>query len=299
MARSVSDSDSVRRLNRGLVIGALRVHGPLSRTALATQTGLSHASITAITQDLIAQDIIVELNSRRQSRCQDPRPPGAAGRLQPRHRLRGAVRNRRQSRPPVAGRLWRHAGRPHRDAADAGHLRRPPRPAISCASASSSSAPAIPRRPQRLRRIAISVQGILDREGTGLKWSPIPHLAGTPFARLLSDALGLPVALHKRGRLLAEGARWLDPQPARRQRRHRLCRLDRRHGHDLSRPDPGAQRRRGHRIRPYEPQPQWRALPLRHARLHRGLCRRLWRVARRLFGARNRHTRRRRAAAGI
>ena len=61
MARNVSDSDSVRRQNRGLVLGALRVQGPLSRTALAAATGLSHASITAITQDLLVQAVIGEL----------------------------------------------------------------------------------------------------------------------------------------------------------------------------------------------------------------------------------------------
>src|SRR5690606_21167008 len=63
----------------------------------------------------------------------------------------------------------------------------------------------------RLQRVDISVQGILDRDGGGLKWSPIAHLAGKPFAEELSDVLGLPVRLYKRGRLLAEGARWLDP----------------------------------------------------------------------------------------
>ena len=76
MARNVSDSDSVRRQNRGLVLGALRVHGPLSRTALAAQTGLSHASITAITQDLMAQDIIVELRGAEKPDAKHARPPG-------------------------------------------------------------------------------------------------------------------------------------------------------------------------------------------------------------------------------
>ena len=62
-----------------------------------------------------------------------------------------------------------------------------------------------------LRRVAISVQGILDRDGHSLKWSPIAHLANRPFAQELAEAFAVPVALHKRGRLLAEGARWLDP----------------------------------------------------------------------------------------
>lgn len=69
-----------------------------------------------------------------------------------------------------------------------------------------------PAESPNLRRIAISVQGILDRDGQRLKWSPIAHLAGLPFADSLAEALGLPVTLYKRGRLLAEGARWLNPE---------------------------------------------------------------------------------------
>ena len=67
MARNVSDSDSVRRQNRGLVLAALRVQGPLSRTALAASTGLSHASITAITHDLINQQVIAELEPQEKA----------------------------------------------------------------------------------------------------------------------------------------------------------------------------------------------------------------------------------------
>jgi predicted NBD/HSP70 family sugar kinase len=62
-----------------------------------------------------------------------------------------------------------------------------------------------------IRRVAVSVQGILDRAGTGLKWSPIVGLAGVPFMDDLAREAGVAVTLHKRGRLLAEGTRWLDP----------------------------------------------------------------------------------------
>ncbi len=68
-----------------------------------------------------------------------------------------------------------------------------------------------PNAAKALQRVAISVQGILDREKRGLKWSPIAGLAGKPFVAALTEAAGVSVTLHKRGRLLAEGTRWLDP----------------------------------------------------------------------------------------
>ncbi|MDB5562249.1 MAG: Xylose-responsive transcription regulator, family [Hyphomicrobiales bacterium] len=69
-----------------------------------------------------------------------------------------------------------------------------------------------PTELESLKRVAISVQGILDRDGDRLKWSPIPHFAGQSLVRAISGTLELPVTLYKRGRLLAEGARWLDPE---------------------------------------------------------------------------------------
>ena len=165
MARNVSDSDSVRRQNRGLVLGALRVQGPLSRTALAADTGLSHASITAITHDLIGQDIIAELRSGREAGCAHARPPGDAGGFQSQHRRRRPVRNRRQPGAAVAGRLWRRAGRPHRNS----DLARRPSPKrrrrCSWPSVCGTCRRATSAESTRLRRVAISVQGILDRDG--------------------------------------------------------------------------------------------------------------------------------------
>ena len=61
LARSVADADFVRRQNRGLILSTLRREGPLSRTQLAGASGLSHASITAIGGELIAQKVLLDL----------------------------------------------------------------------------------------------------------------------------------------------------------------------------------------------------------------------------------------------
>jgi len=209
LTRTVSDSDSVRRLNRGLVIAALRVYGPLSRTALAAETGLSHASITAITQDLMAQSIIVELATDR---------PDSKARGRPAQRV---AFNRAAA---YAALFEIDVNRVRLSLVDYGGtlVDRLETSLTPQSFAATDSAAFLrdhierlgarnPLEYARLKRIAISVQGIIDRDGKGLKWSPLPHLAGTPFGEALSQALSLPVTLHKRGRLLAEGARWLDP----------------------------------------------------------------------------------------
>lgn len=209
--RLVSDSDTTRRQNRGLVFEALRLHGPQPRTQLAAETGLSPASITAITQDMLAQGLLLDLPDAE-------RNPAGKGRGRPAVRVdfnRAAAAvvliemdaaGTRTSLVDYGGTLVDRVQVPlplnHfatvtvRDflLERLDHLRQ--------------------RNPQvmaGLRRLSISVQGILDRDGTHLKWSPVPHLAGQDIVAPLAAALGIPVTLYKRGRLLAEGTRWLDP----------------------------------------------------------------------------------------
>ena len=56
--REKADSDLVRRQNRRLVLDALRQHGPLARIELGRHTGLSPASITSISSQLISDGIV-------------------------------------------------------------------------------------------------------------------------------------------------------------------------------------------------------------------------------------------------
>lgn len=209
MTRTVSDSDSVRRQNRGLVLGTLRSRGPLSRTALASETGLSHASITAISHDLVAQNLIVELVAQEKT---EGRVRGRPATLVGFQRSAGTaalleldVNRLRLSLVDYGGVL---VDRLEYQLTPMTFHEVPPAQFIGERLALLRS-----RNPAAgpLRRVAISVQGIVERDGSGLRWSPIAHLANRPFAGELAEMLALPVTLLKRGGLLAEGARWLDP----------------------------------------------------------------------------------------
>jgi predicted NBD/HSP70 family sugar kinase len=210
LTRKVSDSDSVRRLNRGLLLAALRSGGPQSRTALAGLTGLSHASVTAIMQDLLNQGVVEELTSteRTDGRMRG-RPATMVG-----FRRQAAyvvlfeldVNRLRASLVDYAGVLVDRI-----ETAVTPRTFLDARPTVFLVEHLDSLRRRNPRAAPLLRRLAISVQGILDRDGSGLKWSPIAHLADAPFATELAAEAELEVVLHKRGRLLAEGTRWLDP----------------------------------------------------------------------------------------
>lgn len=53
-----SSTEIVRQQNSGLVLAALRRHGPLSHTDISDRTGLSSATVSAITAELERHDII-------------------------------------------------------------------------------------------------------------------------------------------------------------------------------------------------------------------------------------------------
>ena len=102
--------------------------------------------------------------------------------------------------------------------------------------AAATPAAAQPAEAGRLRRIAISVQGILDRDGARpqvVAHRPSRRPRHSPAS--WPSAFGLPVTLLQARPAAGRGRALARPGPARRQRRHGLCRLDRRHGHDLSR----------------------------------------------------------------
>jgi predicted NBD/HSP70 family sugar kinase len=210
LARSVADADFVRRQNRGLILSTLRREGPLSRTQLAGASGLSHASITAIGGELIAQNVLLDLG-------ETPSDVRARGRpaIQVsfnRHICHAIlieldVNQARFSLVDYAGTLVDRTEYPVTPTLFAdtplttfltdgiGRIRDRNPPEF-----------------RSLRRIAISVQGILDPESNGLSWSPIAHVGGASIAGPLSSSFNVNVRLHKRGPLLAEGTRALYPQ---------------------------------------------------------------------------------------
>lgn len=210
MAGIVSDSETIRRQNRALLLDALRAHGPIPRTQLAAVTGLSHASITAITQDMLAQGVLLDAMEQEEGQKARGRPALKVGL----NRNRAAVCLLEIQMRRVRLSLVDYAGVLH----DRIEIPLTPKSFVEADPAALLSASIRkigarnPEQFSRLRRVAIAVQGILDKTAGGLAWSPVPNLAGHNLAEGLSGAFGVPVSVIKRGGLLAEGARQLDPE---------------------------------------------------------------------------------------
>lgn len=210
MAHGVADTEMIRRQNRQLVLDALRRGGPASRSQVAMATGLSNASLTAIASDLVSEGILAEPAET---------PTEGKGR----------------GRPAVILAHRREAGYVLLVEIDVNRCRTSllDYSGVLVDRVESTVGPALffdihPAAyfierielmldrnrgiASAIRSISISLQGILGAKGTGLKWSPIPHLAGHDLVGPLQERWELETQLYKRGRLMADGMRWLDPR---------------------------------------------------------------------------------------
>jgi predicted NBD/HSP70 family sugar kinase len=182
----------------------------MSRTQLAGATGLSHASITAIGSELISRSVLLD---------EGEAAPNAKARGRPAVQIRFNrkvchaamveldVNRARFSLVDYAGTLVDRIETPITPT-----LFAETPPAIFLHDGIDRLCQRNPATEATLKRIAISVQGILDRSGDRLKWSPIAHVSGASIVAPLRQAFGVTVSLTKRGRLLAEGARALYPE---------------------------------------------------------------------------------------
>jgi predicted NBD/HSP70 family sugar kinase/predicted transcriptional regulator len=208
--RVASDTDSIRRQNRRLVLDVLRHLGPLARTTLATETGLSHATITAIAADLTNQGILVDLDTPQNGQKTRGRPAVRLG-----HKRNVAfsllfeidVNRARCSLIDYGGTIV------DRIETELGpDSFKTVRSAAFLAAMAARMRSRNPEESTRIANASASVQGILNRAGTGLTWSPIAGFAGQNLSDAILAETGVTLALYKRGRLLAEGTRLLFPE---------------------------------------------------------------------------------------
>ena len=210
MAQGVADTEMIRRQNRRLVLDALRRLGPLSRSRVAAATGLSNATLTSIAGELVGDGILAELAEAA---------PAAKTRGRPAVRLahdRDAgfvllieidVNRCRMSLVDYSGVLVDRV-----ESAVGPTLFAETLPASYFVERIGTMITRSADIANAIHGVSISVQGILDPEENGLKWSPIAHLAGHDIVGPIHHRLGLTAKLFKRGRLMADGMRWLDPE---------------------------------------------------------------------------------------
>ncbi|SIQ29941.1 Sugar kinase of the NBD/HSP70 family, may contain an N-terminal HTH domain [Rhizobium sp. RU20A] len=186
-----SSTELVRQQNSSLVLSALRRGGPLAHTDLSVLTGLSSATVSAITADLERVGILERLEQK---------PPTGRGRprvLFSQRRDSGYIIVVRISSDTVQYSLADYSG----TLMDRFEEARGTSSGAGSAAASDPKAfcaavvAALDRLAQRSRlerrqvvAVSISSKGLVDRDAARLIWSPIFGTAEIDFAALLAGA---------------------------------------------------------------------------------------------------------------
>jgi len=195
----------MRRRNRAQVALGIQRHGSISRVQLAKMTGLSLACVCGITDELIAEGLVVEVGEAPRDRGRrvpllsiNPEGAPAAGVWLAPEEAQIAVAS------PAGGILARKVvARASDDDDPSSAVRAIAQGVRTCAESAG-------REPGKLRGVGVAVAGLVNPlVGTVDTMANRPGWDGVPIVRLLEDHLGVPVYLDIDIRAGAMAWHWL------------------------------------------------------------------------------------------
>jgi len=199
--------DDLRRRNRSLIINAVRRAGTLSRTALASSTGLSNSTISAISADLISEGILREANASNGTSSKRGRPQIAIEIAPNATTVIAAV----LSLNSVSGAVIDYAGN-----IVVQNSRRISTLTLGAKDLTDAVLHFLEDlldrsgRGASLKRIVLAMQGTTDAGGSTMLWSPITPHRDLPFAKLVHDRFRVPTTVQNDCNMMAEALRWYD-----------------------------------------------------------------------------------------
>lgn len=209
MSRIVRQDD-VRRLNQFGILRALRRHGPLSRTALSSLTGLSPSTVTVITNSLIERGVLTDRLPETSTVNKRGRPQVL---IAPNGR-HATIATIRLARGVVEVALFDYAG------LELGR-RELRRRTLSLAPESivrlmvelvDGLAEETGRGRATIVRIAVAVEGIVDSAGRLLLSTPFADVHEMDIASLLEAEFGASAEVMNDCNAVAEGLTWTAPE---------------------------------------------------------------------------------------
>jgi predicted NBD/HSP70 family sugar kinase len=204
--REKADSDLVRRQNRLLLLEALRQQGAMARVEMGRHTGLSPASITTISSQLIADGILEEASAahaaaeapqrRGRPTTQIDFNPKCANVVAVKVSIDGLELALADARGEV---LARRASRTATFDADPAAFGKVLADEITALLAKAR----VPTR--RVARVGIAVQGVADSQAGTVVWSPAFRGRNISVAAAIEERLGIPCRVANDANMIAEG----------------------------------------------------------------------------------------------
>ena len=208
MTAPIFRPDDMRKGNRQRIVSTLRRAEALSRTDIAAATGLSAATVSAITSDLLAEGILRQASSDEAGQHMRGRPKVALA-VNADAALVGAVILQLDK---IDAAIVDYAGNVVAEASVTLETLKADRQTLRQALTGCLREALIrSRRSARLlRRIAVGVQGVTDVEGSSMLWSPVTRHTDLPIREWMDGAFGVPARLSNDCDLIARALNWRD-----------------------------------------------------------------------------------------
>ncbi|NQW00270.1 MAG: ROK family transcriptional regulator [Rhodospirillales bacterium] len=206
---SVMRSDDVRKSNRRRVLGAVRRQDGLSRTDIQRKTGLSAATVSAITSNLIAEGVLIYPDTKRSAGAGRGRPKVALA-LNPDTALVGTLIFRHNI---ISAAVTNYAGQTVGEetieivTAEAS----PKELRLALCRCMEQAIQRTGRASVHLQRISIGIQGVIDIDGAIMLWSPISRQTDLPIKQWLEDHFAAPTHVSNDCDMIARALNWRDP----------------------------------------------------------------------------------------
>lgn len=207
-------SNEMRRGNRGLILSAVRRGGLLSRTDIGARTGLSAATVSAITSDLIADGFLVQAPDVNPATSLNPASSGrgrpkVALSVNPDAALIGVVIFQLNF---VSATVLDYSGATIIECSQELTSSELEPSEISdilvgCLQEALEKAGA---NLSKLMRIAVGVQGVTDVAGRAMLWSPITAHRNLQIADWFTSAFKVPTSVSNDCDLMARALNWRD-----------------------------------------------------------------------------------------
>lgn len=199
-----NDTEQIRADNRTEIINALRVFGPMARVGIGQLTNLSPATVTAITSDLMADDVVHEIKAANAN----------TGRGRPRVMIdlnpaRACVLGIKLAINEVRFMLGDLKGNIIAESSVEQETQRHDQKSLNDTLLAQAGAfmAQHPDQGKRLISIGIATQGFIDVHGGNVVWSPALNIKNVNLTQALSDAFNCPVDLANDANCIAHAIR--------------------------------------------------------------------------------------------
>ena len=188
----ISTTEMLRHQNRARVLAGLRELGPSAHTTLSEWTGLSSASVSAITAELEDEAVLQRLEQVASSGRGRPRVLfGPNPEFVYLATIRIATELVEYSLVDYAGILTDrfHEARPANEKSVKTFIKRVKAGIVRLAERNDLKVASI-------QSISITTKGVVDRDAATLRWSPVFGDQAIDFAKQLSEVCAAPVSVH-------------------------------------------------------------------------------------------------------